>query len=113
MAKFVYRARTASGQVVRGTLRAATQDRAVSLLRSHSLTPVEVIASDEPSVLQRTVFGGVKTTDLILFFRQTASMISAGVPVLQALQALSKQVSSDTFRKVLEDMMYDIEAGES
>ena len=42
MSKYSYRARTASGQLVRGTLRAATQDRAVSLLRSHSLTPVEL-----------------------------------------------------------------------
>ena len=113
MAKYSYRARTASGQLVRGTLRAATQDRAVSLLRSHSLTPVEVTAAEEVSILQRTIFGGVDTADLMLFFRQTSSMITAGVPVLQALQALSQQTSSDVFRKVLEDMSYDIEAGES
>lgn len=113
MAKFIYRARTSNGQLVRGTLRAATQDRAISLLRSHSLTPVEINVGQEESVLQRTIFSAVKASDLILFFRQTASMISAGVPVLQALQALAKQIDNDAFRKILEDMQYDIEAGES
>lgn len=113
MAKFIYRARTASGQVVRGTLRAASEERAGSLLRSHSLTPVEITAGNESSVFQRTVFGSVKTADLILFFRQTSSMVSAGVPILQALQALAKEITNDVFRKILEDMMYDIEAGES
>lgn len=113
MAKFIYRARTTDGKLVKGTLRAAAQDRAISLLRSHNLNPVEIAPADETSILNRTVFSSVGARDLILFFRQSASMISAGVPVLQALQALYKQVDKAAFKKVLEDMMYDVEAGES
>ncbi len=113
MAKFVYRARTADGKLVKGTLRAASQERAIVLLRSHNLNPIEVVAGEEPSFLNRTIGNSVGTKDLILFFRQSASMISAGVPILQALQALVKQVTKTKFKRIIEDMVYDVEAGES
>lgn len=113
MGKFVYRARTADGRVVKGVLRAASEERAIALLNSHNLSPIEVTVGDTDSIWNRDVLGGVGMRQLILFFRQTASMISAGVPVLQALQALRKQVPQMTFGRLLEDMMYDVESGES
>jgi type IV pilus assembly protein PilC len=113
MAKFIYRARTADGKLVKGTLRAASEERALVLLRSHNLNPIEVVVGQEASLLNRTIGRGVSPKDLILFFRQASSMISAGVPILQALQALVKQVNKSSFKRVIEDMVYDIEAGES
>lgn len=113
MAKFVYRARTADNQVVKGVLRAASEDRAMALLRSHNLTPLEISRGETDSIWNRDVLGGVNMRQLILFFRQTASMISAGVPVLQALQALRKQSSQATFVRLLEDLSYNVESGES
>lgn len=113
MSKFGYRARTTDGKLVKGTLRAASQDRAIALLRSHNLNPVDIQVVDAQSIWNRNIGGSVGMRDLILFFRQAASMISAGVPVLQALQALKKQIEKTHFRKILEDMIYDIEAGES
>lgn len=113
MAKFIYRARTIDGKLVKGTLRAASQERAIILLRSHNLNPIEVEIGQEVSILNRTVFNAVSPKDLILFFRQLGSMISAGVPILQALQALVKQVTKSSFKRIVEDMVYDIEAGES
>src|SRR5688500_18992156 len=113
MSKFAYRARTTDGKIVKGVLRAASQDRAIALLRSHNLSPLDIQVSEKESLLNRNIGVSVSMRDLIIFFRQAASMISAGVPVLQALQALRKQVEKATFRKILEDMIYDIESGES
>lgn len=114
MAQFSYKARTADGKEVKGTLRAQTEERADVLLRSHGLTPLHIRSSEETSLLHRTVLGGrVSTRDLILFCRQVASMIRAGVPILQALQALAKQVDKPAFQKLLQSVTYDIESGES
>ena len=113
MAKFSYRARTVDGKLVKGTLRASSQERATALLRSHNLNPIEIKQGEETSILNRTIFGTVGAKDLILFFRQSSSMITAGVPILQALEALAKQVTKAHFRRLIEDMVYDVESGES
>lgn len=114
MAQFTYTATTADGTQVRGKLRAQSTDRATVLLRSHGLVPTDLKLTGETSVLHQTVFGGkISTRDLILFSRQVASMIRAGVPILQALQALALQVDKPSFAKLLRELTYDIEGGES
>lgn len=114
MAQFTYTATTADGKEVRGTLRAQSEERATALLHAHGLVPVDVKLTEETTVLNRTVLGGkIATRDLILFSRQVASMIRAGVPILQALQALAKQVDKPAFVKLLRELTYDIEGGES
>lgn len=114
MPQFSYRAKTADGKDVRGTLTAQTSERAQNLLRSHHLQPLEITVVDDSTLLNRTVLGGsVSTKDLVLFSRQISSMIRAGVPVLQALQALARQVEKPSFKKLIQEMSYDIEGGEA
>jgi type II secretory pathway component PulF len=114
MPQYSYRARTGDGKEVRGKLRAQTAERADALLRSHNLVPIEIEVSEDDSLLNRTVLGGhVNSKDLILFSRQMASMIRAGVPVLQSLYTLAKQVEKPAFQRLLQEMAYDIEGGES
>ncbi|MCE9643365.1 MAG: type II secretion system F family protein [Candidatus Andersenbacteria bacterium] len=114
MATFSYKARQANGTLTKGTLRAANEERAGSLLRSHDLTPVSIEEVKEGSVLNKTIGNfGVNMRDLIMFFREGASMINAGVPILETLQALQKQVRKQSFASVIQEIIYDIEAGES
>lgn len=114
MATFAYRARQANGSLTRGTLRAANEERAGSLLRSHGLTPIAIERIEEQSVLNRSLaFGRVGTKDLIVFFREVASMILAGVPVLETLKAFQNQSRKERFTKIIREIIYDIEAGES
>lgn len=114
MPQYSYLARAADGKEVKGTLRAQTDDRARALLIGHGLQPMEISASEGGTLLQRNVLGGrVNTKDLILFSRQTASMVRAGVPILQATQTLAKQVEKPALRKLLQEISYDIEGGES
>jgi type IV pilus assembly protein PilC len=114
MATFNYKARQANGTLTRGTLRAANEERAGSLLRSHELTPVSIEEVKEGSVLHRSIGNfGVSMKDLILFFREGASMITAGVPILETLQALQKQMKKQSFQAVIQEIIYDIESGES
>jgi type IV pilus assembly protein PilC len=114
MATFTYRARQANGALTRGTLRAANEDRAASLLRSHGLTPISLERVEEQSFLNQSVgFRQVSGRDLIAFFREAASMISSGVPVIEALRALDAQTKKERLKKVIREITYDIESGES
>lgn len=114
MPSFVYKARNQNGKLVTGRLRAGSTDRAASLLRSHSLTPVSIEKSDEAPVWQRSIGGtSFRMRELILFFRQTAAMIVAGVPILETIQAMSKQSTRPSTKRILDDVAYDIESGDS
>ena len=114
MPTYTYRARQENGALTRGTLRAADEDRATSLLRANGLTPISLEAADEKSWFGRsTKTGRVGTKELIMFFREAASMIQAGVPIIETLKALQKQSRKNRLVKVLGEIVYDIEAGES
>jgi len=114
MAEFVYRARNPEGKVMRGTVQAADEHRAGVVLQSKGLTPIDLKPAARGSILNTTVFGGgVGKRDLVLFSRQMASMIRAGVPILEAVRTFRKQVSKPGFTSLLDDIAYDIEGGES
>lgn len=114
MPQYTYRARSGDGKEVKGTLRAQSEERARALLIGHGLQPLHLQSVEGGSLLKRNVLaGGVHTKDLILFSRQLSSMVRAGVPILQALQSLSKQVDKPTFKKLLQELSYDVEGGES
>lgn len=114
MNQFTYRARTNEGRVTTGVLRAASREQVVAQLTGAGLVPIEITATEANSIWHKVVFGGlIGDKELILFSRQLASMIQAGVPILQALQTLSNQISRPSFQQLLVDMVYDVEAGEA
>lgn len=114
MSEFSYRAKTREGKQVRGKVQASDEQRATALLQSKGYEILALTAASGGSWLNKTVFGGgVGSRDLVLFSRQMASMIRAGVPVLEAVQTFRKQISKAGFRVLLDDIAYDIEGGES
>lgn len=114
MAQFSYRARNKEGKLVKGTLRAPNEDRASTLLRQNQLTPVEISPGSRTSIFDREIFGSsVSKKDLIVLNRQTSSMINAGVPILEALKAIKRQAEKKKTKTVLQEMIYDVEGGES
>jgi len=54
---------------------------------------------------------GVGTRDLAIFTRQFSTMIDSGLPLVQCLEILSKQTSREHFKKVIEQVTADVEAG--
>lgn len=111
---FAYRARQANGALTRGTLRSANEERAGTLLRAHGLTPISFERIEEESIFHRSLsFRRINTKDRIVFFREAASMILSGVPVLETLKALQNQYKKEKLTKIIREIIYDIEAGES
>ncbi|MBL8300060.1 MAG: type II secretion system inner membrane protein GspF [Rhodanobacteraceae bacterium] len=97
MPAFAYQAIDASGKTQRGVLQGDTARAVRQILRERGLNPLEVTAiADRPqSPLSRR---GLSTTQLALFTRQLATLLSAGLPIDEALAALGEQSEDERSR---------------
>ena len=106
-----------SGKTVRGTIEsgeitATTREEVISLLRKRNITATVVTEKTKKGILDKFTFGGkVKDKDIVIFTRQFATMIDAGLPLVQALDILSSQVENKTLGKALSQVKVDVESG--
>lgn len=113
MATFGYQARDGSGQMVGGTIEAADQSAAASLLMNRNLMVTELRLTTARKPGAKRFQGKVKSQDMVVFTRQLATMMSAGLPLVQSLTALEEQTESKTFKPVLKNVMDRVEQGDS
>jgi type IV pilus assembly protein PilC len=106
MPTFAYTARTLGGELKSATMDAGSRDEVVAQLRKQKLIVVKV---DEERA--KKMRGRVKTRDVVIFTRQFATMINAGLPLVQALDILSKQSESPVLKDVVRQVVYDVESG--
>lgn len=108
MAQFTYEAKTRSGEVRTGTIEADDEASATAKLRQQQLTPVKV---KKKGFSFSGMGGSVTTKDLVIFTRQFATMIDAGLPLVQCLEILSTQNDNPTFARILRQVKTDVEGG--
>jgi len=109
MPTFAYTARTSSGELKSATLEAASRDDAVAQLRRQRLSIVKV---DEKKAAAQAGRGGTITLrDIVIFTRQFSTMINAGLPLVQALDILSRQSENKTLQAVIRQVVFDVESG--
>jgi type IV pilus assembly protein PilC len=107
MPTFAYTARTSSGELKSATLEAASRDDAVAQLRRQRLSIVKV---DEKKAAAQAGRGGTITLrDIVIFTRQFSTMINAGLPLVQALDILSRQSENKTLQAVIRQVVFDVE----
>jgi type IV pilus assembly protein PilC len=112
MASYSYIAReTASGREIRSSVEAATEQAAVAALLNRNLLVVSI--EERMSKKGRTKGGKVSLNELVVFTRQLATMIDAGIAIVQSLQALAEQATSKVMRDVIRDICSRVESGES
>ena len=112
MPEYSYRARTRLGGVTKGTVKAASPERASSMLAEHGLALLDLQDLRERGVWQRELrFRGVKIRDRAICARQLAAMIEAGIPIIQALRILVQQTENTRLSDILREVSYDVEAG--
>ncbi|MEW6585069.1 MAG: type II secretion system F family protein [Nitrospirota bacterium] len=104
-----------SGKTVRGTIEsgeitAGTKDEVIAQLRRRNITPT-IITEKQKKILRLGLGGRVKDKDIVVFTRQFATMIDAGLPLVQALDILSMQVENKTLSKTLQQVKGDVESG--
>jgi len=101
-----------SGKVVRGSIQAESEHAAGKLLLQQGYIPQSVKEISNEGWLAK-IFGKVKTKDRIVFTRQFATLIGAGLPLSNSLKTLIEQTESKTMKAVIEDIQANIEAGKS
>lgn len=115
MPTFVYSGRTIGGENKKGEIQAATLAQATATLRRQQIMPAKITEKKKGlsfGGLKLPGFGkGVKTKDLVIFSRQFATMIDAGLPLVQCLDILAGQQENQEFKKVLNDVKQSVEGG--
>jgi len=113
MATFAYTGRNRQGVIKRGEVSAKTRDEAIEQLRKQN---VVVMSLDERAVKDGggwkfELGGGVTDKDLVIFTRQFATMINAGLPLIQALEILASQSENKQLRKAVGEVRIQVEGG--
>jgi type IV pilus assembly protein PilC len=112
MPSFVYVARdTASGREIRNSLEAATEQAAIAALLNRNMLVVSI--QEKVGKKGKTSGGAVALQDLVIFTRQLATMIDAGLAMVQCLQALAEQTQNKVMRDVIKDVCTRVESGDS
>ena len=112
MASFAYVAReTGTGREIRSTVDAPTEQAAVVALLNRNLLVVSI--QEKVGKRGRTGGGSVALADLVIFTRQLATMIDAGLAMVQSLQGLADQTTNKVMRDVIKDVCTRVEGGDS
>jgi type IV pilus assembly protein PilC len=111
MGLFEYTAKNStSGQIMRGTLDVPTREEVIAFIRKNRMILVSV--REAPTQIKLPSFRkGVTTRDVVIFTRQFATMINAGLPLVQALNILAQQTENKTLKEIVRAVVYDVEAG--
>jgi type IV pilus assembly protein PilC len=112
MPSFAYVAReTNSGREIRNSVEAATEQAAIAALLNRNMLVLSI--QEKVGKQGRTSGGKVGLADLVIFTRQLATMIDAGLAMVQSLQALAEQTTNKVMRDTIKDVCARVESGDS
>jgi len=114
MATFKYVAKDQNSRSVSGKIIAENEAAVIAELRKRKLAIIDVAPAKGTSITEVSFSSKrVKGEDLVIFTRQMATMIDAGIPILQALDALQEQMTHPYFKTVISNIRDDIQLGSS
>jgi type IV pilus assembly protein PilC len=110
MAIFQWSGKTSRGIIESGEMTAATKEEVIALLGRRNIIPT-IITEKQKKVRILRPRARIKDKDIVVFTRQFATMINAGLPLVQALEILSIQVENKNFGKIIAQVKTDVESG--
>jgi len=112
MAVFAFSGRTRTGQTISGEMDAPNREAVVAQLRRQQVMATSVKPKASDVQIRIPGFGGtVSERDLAVVTRQLATMIDAGLPLVQCLEILASQQENKLLKKTLHDIRQDVEGG--
>jgi type IV pilus assembly protein PilC len=112
MPSYTYLAREAgTGREIRSSLDAGSEQAAIASLLNKNLLVVQI--QEKVARKGKTSGGSVPLSDLVVFTRQLATMLDAGLAMVQSLQALAEQTTNKVMRDVIKDVCTRVESGDS
>src|SRR5580692_11728391 len=112
MPSYIYTAReTGTGREIRNAVEAANEQAAIAALLNRNLLVVSI--QEKVSKKGKTQGGKVALADLVMFTRQLATMVDAGITIVQSLQALGEQATNKIMKDTVHDVTTRVESGDS
>ena len=109
MPLYEYTARNSTGQIQKGQLEAQSPEEVNAHLRKNRMMLVSV--RQAPKAIRLGGKARIKTRDIVIFTRQFATMINAGLPLVQSLTILPQQTENKALKEVTKAVVYDVESG--
>ncbi|HEY5594935.1 MAG TPA: type II secretion system F family protein, partial [Nitrospiria bacterium] len=112
MATFAWTGKTRQGALQKGEIAAKSREEVIGLLRKQNI----LVTSIQPKAGGFSLnisFGGGSVTDkdIVVFTRQFATMIDAGLPLVQCLEILSAQTENKFLAKTVGEVRQEVESG--
>jgi type IV pilus assembly protein PilC len=122
MPKYFYIARSREGKKQSGAEEAANQEEAINRLQAQDLVVISIMPESKEAREKATTeivakarikpkHGGISQDDMVLFCRQLATLLGAGVTILKSLDIISQQVASSKLFNVIKALQKDMESG--
>ncbi len=111
MATFSYQVVDQDGKAKKGTLDAVNRNEVVEVLTRQGLRPLQIKLTSANGRKNGLFKKKVKLVDIVLFTRQLSTMVSAGVPLLRALNTLQAQAENKTMQEVIGVIVKDVQGG--
>lgn len=114
MKKFNYEAKDSStNKIVKATVQADSESSAAKLLIAQGFAPLDIREVNEEESFFKRITGRITTKDKIVFTRQLATLIGAGLPLSQSLRTVAEQTENKRLQGVVEDIIASVEGGKS
>lgn len=112
MLSFRYTARDpATGKYVKSDVQAENQQAAAKLIKKEGLVPIDITLAEKGVGGFGKRFNHVKIKERVLFSRQLATLINAGLPLVQSLRSVNNQTTNKNFKVIINQVISDVEAG--
>jgi len=116
MPTFLWEGKTAQGKIIRDEIEASSREAVFAILRDRRIRPIPNRIREKGTGMEKEISipgfrESVKPKDVAVFTRQFATMIDAGLPIVQCLSILGEQTQNKTFRRTLQAIRKDVEGG--
>lgn len=111
MQTFVYQARDLKGQLIKAEVEAGSVSEAAKLLKAKDLFPLDITPRKAANQLSLEAFNRISTKDKVLFTRQLATLVKAGLPLTQALHILQNQLDNPKMKRMVQKVSATVEGG--
>jgi len=110
--KYTYEAKdTANGKIVKSVVQAESENAAAKLLSGQGFVPLKIELQDQRTGLLSRFSGKITAKDKIVFTRQLATLIGAGLPLSQSLRTVQEQTANKKMQENVQDIISDVEGG--
>ena len=114
MKKYDYEARdSASHKIVKSVVQADSENAAAKLLTAQGFVPLKIELQDDKTNFFARFSGRITTKDKVVFTRQLATLIGAGLPLAQSLRTVQEQTTNKRMQEIVQEIISDVEGGKS